>query len=189
MNTNLLIVDNFYSNPDQVREHALQQSYDVTGNYPGRRTRSFINDSIKEGLAKLLEPHAGKVLNWHDDEYSGAYQYTISSDRSWIHHDDTTSWAGVLYLTPNAPLTAGTAIYQHKETGFIRRPDYDRDLSDYIDRDSMDITKWNMVDRVSNIFNRLVIYRGDLYHMSQDYFGKTLQDGRLFQTFFITTEY
>ena len=50
------------------------------------------------------------------------------------------------------------------------------------------MTKWELVDKLGNLYNRLVIYRGDLYHMSLDYFGRDLQTGRLFQTFFFNTE-
>jgi len=45
-----------------------------------------------------------------------------------------------------------------------------------------------MVDRVGNVFNRLIMYRADNYHVSLDYFGKNMQDGRLFQVFFFNTE-
>jgi len=38
------------------------------------------------------------------------------------------------------------------------------------------------------MFNRLVLYRGDLFHASVDYFGSDLNDGRLIQTFFFSTE-
>lgn len=191
MRTNVLVVDNFYNNAHKVREHALQQNFNVDGNYPGHRTVSFINESTKEGIARLLYPHGGAVTEWHDGPggYTGAYQYTLASDRSWIHCDNTTTWAGVLYLTPDAPLSAGTALYRHKETGYTVSPDHDNDLKFMIEKDSMDLTKWEVVDRVSNVFNRLVMYRGDQYHMSQDYFGSNLQDGRLFQTFFLNTEY
>ena len=48
---------------------------------------------------------------------------------------------------------------------------------------------WELVDKVGNVFNRLVIYRGDYFHASLDYFGKDINDGRLFQTFFFNTEY
>jgi hypothetical protein len=41
---------------------------------------------------------------------------------------------------------------------------------------------------VANRYNRLVMYRGDLFHMSNDYFGSTSQDGRLFQLFFFNTK-
>ncbi len=49
-------------------------------------------------------------------------------------------------------------------------------------------TKWEMVDRVGNVFNRLIMYRADNYHVSLDYFGKDMYDGRLFQVFFFNTE-
>ena len=54
--------------------------------------------------------------------------------------------------------------------------------------DSQDYTKWEMTAEVGNVFNRLVIYRGDYFHASLDYFGTNLQNGRLFQTFFFNTE-
>jgi hypothetical protein len=54
--------------------------------------------------------------------------------------------------------------------------------------DTQDYTKWEMVDRVGNVFNRLIMYRADNYHVSLDYFGKDLHDGRLFQVFFFNTE-
>ena len=49
--------------------------------------------------------------------------------------------------------------------------------------------KWELTDRLSNKFNRLILYMGDYFHVSLDYFGTNLYDGRLFQTFFFDTEY
>ena len=56
-------------------------------------------------------------------------------------------------------------------------------------KDSRDMSKWDMVDMISNKFNRLVLYRGDLFHSSMEYFGEDKETGRLFQTFFFNTEY
>lgn len=50
------------------------------------------------------------------------------------------------------------------------------------------MTKWELVDNLANVYNRLVLYRGDHFHMSMDYFGQDRYDGRLFQTFFFNTE-
>jgi hypothetical protein len=58
----------------------------------------------------------------------------------------------------------------------------------YLKLDNQDLTKWDMVDRIGNVYNRLIMYRGDLFHVSLDYFGRGLEDGRLFQTFFFNTE-
>ena len=193
MRVNTLIVDDFYENVDEVRRFALAQDFGVKGNYPGQRTVSFANDSIKDYINNLIRPFAGEITFWSTDEYNGAYQYTTSHERSWIHSDQTTSWAGIVYLTPDAPLTGGTGLFRHKETGLSQTPrlvngEPDQELLDYIGIDSQDMTKWEMTDRLANKYNRLVLYRGDLFHQSLDYFGSNKENGRLFQTFFFSTE-
>lgn len=191
---NLIIIDDFYSNPEEVREFALEQDFNVDGNYPGHRTKSFLTDGVKEYIASHLRPHHGEI-EWPDSDnnYCGAYQYTTSRDRTWIHADGTTTWAGVWYGTPNAPVTGGTGLFRHKETGLVGTPrladgSTDEALLNKIYEDSQDYTKWEMTAEVGNVFNRLVIYRGDYFHASLDYFGTNLQNGRLFQTFFFNTE-
>ena len=77
MRTNLIVVDNFYQNVDDVRKFALSQNFSVEGNYPGYRTVSFLNESTKKNIERLILPHAGKVINWLEtepDSYSGAFQ-------------------------------------------------------------------------------------------------------------------
>ena len=192
MRFNSLTIDDFYADPMQVREFALKQEFKVRGNYPGQRTESFLTDSIKQKLRDILYPFAGEITNW-GGEYTGSFQYTTAADRSWIHADSTTDWAAVCYLTPEAPVTAGTGIFRHKETGWMNF-DYKRQNDpEYMKQappgdECQDYTKWEMVDRVGNVFNRLIMYRADNYHVSLDYFGKDLNDGRLFQVFFFNTE-
>jgi len=192
MRVNTLIIDDFYDNPLEVREFALEQDFNVDGNYPGHRTVSFLNDGIKETISDIIEPFAGKVTYW-GGEYSGSFQYTTADDRSWIHSDSTTGWAGVLFLTPDAPVTAGTGLYRHKKTGLSSWDNTEHTEEETIQAPHMieprDYTKWELVDQLGNKFNRLVMYRSDNYHVSMDYFGKDLYDGRLFQVFFFTSEY
>jgi hypothetical protein len=193
MQISAYIIDNFYDDVDAVREFALNQEYLISGNYPGHRTSPFLNDSMKNTIEYVISPFYGKVVYWSEEQYTGAYQYTTSRDRSWIHADQTTTWAGVCYLTPDAPLSAGTGLFKHKPTGLVmapRNPDgsYNKELLEQVNQDSQDMTKWELVDRLANVYNRLILYRGDYFHMSLDYFGQDLNDGRLFQTFFFNTE-
>lgn len=193
MQISAYIIDDFYSDVDEVREFALQQDFSVTGNYPGPRTKSFLNESVKETIENVVKPFYGNVTFWGDGEYTGAYQFTTSRDRSWIHADQTTKWAAVCYLTPNAPLSAGTGLFKHKATGLTMAPrkddgSYDDELLGEVYKDAQDMTKWDLVDNVANVYNRLILYRGDHFHMSMDYFGQDVNDGRLFQTFFFNTE-
>ena len=187
MKRNVVIVDNFYNNPYEVREFALSQEFSVYGNYPGQRTQPDVNSEVRDIIQDLIYFNAGKITNW-EGEYTGAYQYTTSRDRSWIHADNTTNWAGVCYLTPDAPVTAGTGLFRHKETGLMKAPE-DEALLDKIYNDAQDVTKWDLVDVIGNVFNRLVLYRGDIFHSSLDYFGTNKENGRLFQTFFFNTEF
>lgn len=191
MRVEMLSITDFYNNPDDVRAFAMSQEFGESGNYPGRRTKSFLNDSIKQIIQDNIRTFAGDVVWWGDDN-SGAFQYTTAQDRSWIHSDGTTNWAGVCYLTPDAPLSSGTGIFRHKETGLKNwiytehTEEETKTAAPHVE--GMDYTKWEMVDRIGNVYNRLILYRGDLFHVSLDYFGKGLQDGRLFQTFFFNTE-
>jgi hypothetical protein len=179
MNLELLIIDNFYTNPDNVRSFALGQTFDITGNYPGCRTKPYLPDDVKTAIQHWMNP-VGHITNWYENiGYTGAFQITTSTDRTWIHSDHFNRWAGVCYLTPNAPYTGGTGLYRHKETGLHRRIDKDFEGYDY--------TKWDLFDRIGNKYNRLILYRADLFHASLDYFGNDLHSGRLFQTFFFDT--
>ena len=192
MRLNSMTFDNFYDNPMGVRDFALKQEFKVRGNYPGQRTESFLSDSIKKKFRDILHPFTGEIT-WWGGEYTGSFQYTVATDRSWIHADSTTDWAGLIYLTPDAPLSSGTGIFRHKATGW-QHFDYKRENEPgYRESappgyDCQDYTKWEMVDRIGNVFNRLVLYRADNYHVSLDYFGKDMYDGRLFQVFFFCTE-
>lgn len=182
MRTNMLIVDDFYTNPNTVREFALQQSFDVRGNYPGQRTKTFLTPDVKDAIQRLILIHGGQVTDWIErDGFTGSFQYTTAADRSWIHSDRFNTWAGVCYLTPNAPSTAGTGLFRHKASG-----EYEHTTTDY---EAQDMTKWELFDVIGNKYNRLVLYRGNLFHMSLDYFGKDKYDGRLFQLFFFNTEF
>lgn len=186
MQTSLLIIDNFYNNPDDVRNFALSQPFDVTGNYPGARTKSFINDGVKETIQHIIRPHGGAVTDWIDqDGLTGSFQIATAHDRTWIHSDNFNTWAGVCYLTPDAPLSSGTALFRHKST-MKRSVTNSEDQSMF---EAYDYTKWDIVDKVGNIYNRLVMYRGDFFHASLDYFGNDPTNGRLFQVFFFNTEY
>ena len=120
MRVNSIVVDDFYINPWEVRDFALKQEFAVRGNYPGQRTVSFLNDSLKQTIQGVVGPFAGNVTYWSEDQYTGAYQYTVATDRSWIHADSTTDWAGVCYLTPEAPLSSGTGLFRHIKTGRSR---------------------------------------------------------------------
>lgn len=174
--TNILVVDNFLEEPDAVRDFALKQPFTVKGNYPGVRTESFATDAMKERIEKLL----GRKIKFWPKGYNGAYQLATSGPLSWIHRDKT-DYAGVLYLTPDAPSTSGTTFYRHKKLAVETENELNQSL---LDQDSNDWSKWEVMDTVANRYNRLVLFNGRRSHMSGPYFGDSPETGRLFQLFF-----
>jgi hypothetical protein len=180
MQVTSMIIDDFYVNPDNVRNFALSQPFDKKGNFPGARTTPYFTDDIKSAIEYYM-PWAGKITNTYEmSGFTGAFQIATAQDRTWIHSDPHNMWAGVCYLTPDAPHSGGTGLFRYKET-----KEHYGTQNDY---DGYDYTKWDLFDVIGNKYNRLVIYRGDLYHASLDYFGSNLENGRLFQTFFFDTE-
>jgi hypothetical protein len=179
MNLQLMIIDDFYTDPDAVRSYALAQEFSVSGNFPGLRTKPYLPDDVKNCIGYWMQT-IGPVTEWFENTgYTGAFQIATANDRTWIHSDHYNTWAGVCYLTPDAPYTGGTGLYRHKATGEHSRQTKDHEGYDY--------TKWDLFDRIGNRYNRLILYRGDLFHASLDYFGDNKDNGRLFQTFFFNT--
>jgi len=179
MNVNLIIVDDFYQNPDNVRNYALKQEFPFKGRFPGVRTAPYLPDDLKVAISHHMQ-FAGGVTDWCPHTGStGSFQLVTAEDKPRIHTDFRNMWAAVCYLTPNAPHTSGTGFFRHRATGEHSRMTSDHEYRDY--------DKWDLFDVVGNRYNRLVIYRADLFHASLGYFGSTPEDGRLFQTFFFNT--
>ena len=193
MQKNVIIVDDFYSNPSEVREAALLAEYSKRGggNYPGLRSEPYINDDVKNYISDLL---GQKISNWHE-ELSGSFQICIANERSWIHSDYSSQWAAVLYLSPDTPMGSGTSFFKHKNTGTYGCIGAGEDMVDFngekISEEMIPTEhyqnphEWELTDKVASKFNRLVIFNGKMWHMSDPYFGSSMENGRLTQVFFM----
>ena len=193
----LIVIDNFYNNAYETRKYVLTQEFLVRGNYPGQRTISYANNHLRDIIQKYVEPFGGKITDFPIPKedgsdaskiYNGSFQFTTSRDRSWVHIDGFNNWAGVLYLTPNAPLSSGTSFYNFYDGATCKRDMELLENKEETDKYSQDMTKWKKVDTVGNVFNRLILFNSNRFHMSMDYFGDSKENGRLFQVFFFSTE-
>jgi hypothetical protein len=197
----LVIIENFYKDPLQVREFILQQDFFVgRGSYPGRRSRSYANSHLREIIQSYIEPFAGKIIDFPNADdgvkqglyiQNGAFEITTSRDFDWIHNDSdsvTYNWAGVVYLNPDAPLNAGANFYEFYDGCMSEQDSIIINNVDEPKRWRFDRTKWRIVDQVSNMFNRLILFNSNRYHAANYYFGDSKENGRLFQIFFFSTE-
>ena len=190
---NLIVVDNFYKNPDLIRDYVMNNlTFQSTTASRGKRSNErFFVDGTKEELEKIL---GRKILNWESDEYSnGIFQYCTSYDPIVIHAD-IQQFAGVVYLTPDAPLETGTKTYRSKVTGKKRFEDsFEEGVEETFrgiseDFNYYDKTQFETVDEIANVYNRLVLWDAKAIHSASDYFGDTINNARFFQLFFFDVE-
>ena len=182
----LLVVDDFLDDPDTVRRVALAEQF-VKMHSAGLRTqRQFLHLApYRERFEELLRR---RLTNWDDNDANGRFQLCLASDAV-PYHSDTQSMAGVLFLTPNAPIEAGLSLLRSRISRLRgRSPDANLMRLTFGDGAEFDRGRWDEVDRVGNVYNRLVLFNSFLAHGASAYFGSTKEDGRLFQNFFFNLE-
>lgn len=199
-----LILDNFLPYPGVVREWAINQPFynakEFTERYgkftdwPGRRTDHVVDldktyaDVVLTQIANLATRNFG--LN--NVSIRSYFQLATAADGdSWVHQDNDVDLAAVLYLNPNAPVNSGTTLYHcndvQKWESYMRTGEGYNTLKTINRVENSELYKelFQPVDVVGNVFNRLIMYPGTIYHKSNDYFGDSVQNGRLTQVFFI----
>ena len=179
-NPAFVVVDQFYENPDKIREFALQQTFLENAEYhKGKRAidPSFRFPELKIQFEKIL----GKpIKNWDTYEVNGCFQYCTAEDKA-VYHVDIQSYAGIIYLTPNSPPQTGTSFYRSKTTKKMK-PDKDENI--VFKNGYYDSTQFELVDTVGNMYNRLILFDSKMIHAAPVYFGNNMENGRLFQLFF-----
>jgi hypothetical protein len=192
LNKDLIVVENFYKNPDLIRDYAINNlNFIGTDFHKGKRSeQKFVLDGTKEHLEYIL---GRNIINWDFERYAnGVFQY-CTADQPIVYHVDSQSMAGVVFLTKNAPLNSGTSFYKSKftdkfrfETATLEDPDYVRTFTgDYnINPNFYDSTLYEKVDEVANVYNRLVIWDAKKIHAATRYFGDDLHNSRFFHLFF-----
>jgi glycosyltransferase involved in cell wall biosynthesis len=180
MKKRLFIVDNFYDQPDEVRNFALSLEFkpDIQWYKGLRSTVTWRPDIIKEKFESII---GEKINMWSDHHFNGCFQITTAEDPQ-VYHHDAQKWAAMIYLTPDAPIESGTRLHRSKISG-ARHAD-DPSISTAFAGGFIDSTKFDVVDNAGNIFNRLVIMDAKCIHSAGPYFGTNAGTGRLIHLFF-----
>lgn len=194
----MYVVDNFYTEPDKVRDYALSMTKNDgnDGNYAGIMTKdSFLTQEHLDIIGKLV----GSLVI-PSTIFTGKFRFTKQDDpfKQEIHFDpgdNNCAWAGVVYLTPNVENTDGTIFWKHKRTGLESIPrnleginQYGwkdvNDLKVFLDTEGMNYSYWDRTMAIPYKYNRLVLFRPWLFHSPGKAFGDTIENSRLVQTFF-----
>jgi hypothetical protein len=197
------VIDNFFSDPDSIRKYALSLDFNSKGRYPGKRT-----NNLGDINPKFIKKFGGMLLSTFFDLKEGSVNLKINVDfqlseekyeEGWVHEDKSVEnyqFAGVVYLTPDAPINSGTSIYRK-----LKDIDYKNfNVRDqfYLDRD-LDLSKYRKIRDthnsnfektldIGNVYNRLVIYNSLEFHKENILFGTDKDNARLTLVFFGSIE-
>ena len=131
---------------------------------PQRDFQSALDRSCLWNCSFHLKPDNGQKLG------EGVHNHVVDG---W-NGVDINGWAGIIYLSPDAPLSGGLQLWRNKNPD--RQFDWMTPGED-----------WELVDKFGNVPNRLLLCRGSISHSGARGWGDTLENGRLFQTFFFRT--
>ncbi len=196
-----IVMDNFYDDPDLVREFALDQEFfkGDRGSWPGVRTelmhlvnRDFFNIFFKK-IEQVL-----KTYGFNDiyELQTGFQSIDETYGRGWVHDDDPKlNMAGIVYLNPDPPQGTGTTIYNDApdfngerytqlfmNDVLVASPEERQQFAKYREEQISYFTPNTIVD---NVYNRLVMFDSRCWHSADNFFGKDKYDSRLTQVFFI----
>ncbi|MGE0152184.1 MAG: DUF6445 family protein [Reyranellaceae bacterium] len=196
----VMVIDDFYDNPMDVRKAALALEYDPIRPdtpYPGRNSKQpLLWPNADQMFSQILrEPVRGNY-----DLAHGRFRLSTAGDvrGADIHIDPGTVWAGVLFMTLPQHCRGGTEFFRHREYGTESAPLTQEDVKAYgpgetdrdklVDRlteiDGRDRSKWDLIMTVPMRFNRLVLFRGWAWHTAGESFGNAPENCRLVQLFF-----
>ena len=107
----------------------------------------------------------------------------------YTNQDNDVDVAGILYLSPDAPISSGTTLYKCNDyNGWASLPINQMMQINRVEEKELHDKIFSPIDVIGNVYNRLVMYKGDIFHKSNDYFGSTIEDSRLTQVFFLKFE-
>ena len=194
----IFVFDDFYEDPQSVREVALQERLEVyEGSWSntawvGANERTWVKEAARKSLSAILgypisetsfySDCNGEVPGWNGSFNVKLREDWLSPAPSEIHNHlnlPPGSLAGVVFLDRNPHQLGGTSFWQCRSARSGRAMTGRRvyDGRTYRFRPTL---------RVQARFNRLVLFPSDVLHRGEPGYGSCLQDGRLFQVFFFT---
>lgn len=195
------VIENFYEKPDEIRAFALKQKFtychelkNIDYVYPGCRTKELF-DLDKNLYEKVCKKLVSVFHNTQHDQMRWAIStsFQVVEEKfghGVLHQDGNTIFAGILYLTPDAPLNAGTSLFRPNQTFDEEKYQAALKQTEINFRANKPVSTefHSMFDetvRVNNIYNTLIIFNAQTYHAANEFFGSSLNSGRMAQVFFI----
>ncbi len=194
-----VIVDDFFDNPQKVRNFSNKLEYekDPEGRWPGERTKglheidyNFFNH-VHLKILSVLYPNDFRKINY---SASSCFQ-KISAKRhmnpGWIHKDVGSEITGIIYLSDHK--NCGTSLWKNKnffdtdntmveKRKFNKSESYNKNEKDILTKHN---NNFKSIMKVDSIFNRLVLFDSHHHHSAENFLDKDVKDDRLTLVTFI----
>lgn len=203
-NTFVTILDNFYPEPQNIRNLALSLDYSPKpgANYPGGEAYSDAIDwaPIKQQIFTCIQSKKEEKIIPGKNFLQGKFRLANSGDNKTRPdgvHQDQQRYSAVIYLSRNQDLYGGIGLYKCKGTGELamtakwvqmislrsNAEPGDKTFTAYLKSYMCDWDNWELVGELPMQFNRAIILMSRCFHASTGLFGSSKIDGRLTQHF------
>ena len=196
-----LIIDNFFDNPEEVRDVALQIPFtEKSPYYPGTRTPLLHNanhDFFRWSTNKII--NSVFPIKATDSKISfQAYQSfqkiipTSNEGAGWIHTDGEFEFTAIIYMSKHRG--CGTCLYKRKNMEFpFENPNFNKYNSikkkyygsnkkytdEYFKARDASNEGFEKTIEVDSVYNRLLIFDGSQIHGVENYQEPSTKEPRL----------
>lgn len=197
MHMTTLIVDDFFANPDAIRREALSLEFPeapASANYPGRNASTRLEI---QGLNNVFSQLVQERLRPRQNSGHGRPRLALAQERGACDvHMDFNHWSAIVFLSRPEDCCEGTHFFRHKRTGWDRAPVFPGEaeaagyasgreaIEDVLQTDCNNPDAWDRTHTMPMKYNRLVMFRGYLWHDAGRSFGDSPENGRLILPFF-----
>ncbi|NNU16713.1 hypothetical protein HK107_10305 [Parvularcula sp. ZS-1/3] len=196
-----LIIDDFFDQPHAVREAALRMEYPPRpegAQYPGRNANGKLPmDGIERLISQIVhEP----VVPMVKDSSHAMPRLAMAGDegRNNVHYDHC-HWSAIICLSLDEHVVGGTQFKKHIPTGYDRCPVFPGEpealgyssvpqaVNAMRSKDNFKEEEWETTFEIPFKFNRMLLFRGYLWHDAGVSFGDKPENGRLILPLFFDT--
>ena len=194
----VIVVDDFYDDPEAVREQARQNHmlpFDKGWLNTVRGKTELRPEFAEEARVKLAKAVGvklsaesfaaecdGRAKGWNGAFHAKLAENWLATNACDIHNHANLgerSWSGLVFLDHREDIESGTSFWVRRATGSCAESTWMYDARP---------RRFRLLATVPPKFNRLVLFSAPLLHRGEAGHGHDVDTARLFQTFFFTPE-
>jgi hypothetical protein len=176
----IIEIEDYFNEPEYLRARVLNEltfypCAELGGKWPGLRTEHLhvIEPELFNKIAGLITTTFGITKDEKVDILMSFQLCSESDGGSWIHQDRGIDYVMMVYLTPDPPPNSGTILYSPIDVGFDH----------YNMAEPSNFTKKLAI---TNKFNKFISHDPREFHKSDEYFGDSPENSRLFLIAFLS---